>query len=380
MKKKSYYEVLGVSENSSEEEINKAYRKLALKWHPDRHPPEKKSEAEEKFKEVGQAYKVLSDPEKRRNYDQYGSESSFGQNASAEGFGQGESIFKDIFDTFFGRGTEYSRQESSFGSRTKVQAGSDVLISLSLTFRESVLGVRKKISIDLEKVCKVCKQTGAATPSDVINCSACRGRGVVNTIQRTILGAIRNQVTCSQCQGSGQKIRKKCEYCGGKKFTKQKEIVELSIPRGIQPDKRLRYQGVGNDGWYGGEKGDIYVNIKVKDNPYFQRKGNDIHVNLPISFLDAILGGNLKVITLEGIEEIKITPGTQNGDQLILRGRGCYLGINSNARGDFFIWLQVRLPKKITGSTSEMLHRLQKETSWNPNEEFVEKNKDIANN
>src|SRR2546423_9558856 len=197
MKKKSYYEVLGVSENSSEEEIKKAYQKLALKWHPDRHPPEKKSEAEEKFKEVGQAYKVLSDPEKRRNYDQYGSENSFGQNASAEGFGQGESIFKDIFDTFFGGRTEYSRQENYFESRTKVQAGSDVLISLSLTFRESVLGVRKKISIDLEKACKICKQTGAASPSDVISCSTCRGRGVVNTIQRTILGAIRNQVTCS---------------------------------------------------------------------------------------------------------------------------------------------------------------------------------------
>ncbi|CAI2162230.1 17152_t:CDS:2 [Funneliformis geosporum] len=269
-----------------------------------------------------------NDPEKRRNYDQYGSESSFGQSASAGGFGQGESIFKDIFDTFFGRGTEYSGQENYFENRTKTQAGSDVLINLSLTFKESVLGVRKKVSIDLEKACNVCRQTGAATPSDIINCSTCRGRGVVNTIQRTILGAIRNQVTCSQCQGSGQKIRKKCGYCGGKKFTKQKEIVELSIPRGIQPDKRLRYQGVGNDGWHGGVKGDIYVNIKVKDNPYFQHKGNDIHVNLPISFLDAILGGNLKVITLEGIEKIEIIPGTQNGDRLILCGRGCYLGIN----------------------------------------------------
>jgi len=248
MKKKSYYEVLGVSKNSSKEEIKKAYQKLALKWHPDRHPPEKKAEAEEKFKEVGQAYKVLSDSEKRRNYDQYGSESSFGQNASAGGFGQGESIFKDIFDTFFGRGTEYSRKENYFGGRTKVQAGSDVLINLSLTFKESILGVRKKISIDLEKACNACKQTGAATPSDVVDCSTCRGRGVINTVQRTILGAIRNQVTCSQCQGSGQRIRKNCRYCGGKKFTKQKEVVELSIPRGIQPDKRLRYQGVGNDG------------------------------------------------------------------------------------------------------------------------------------
>ncbi|CAG8550654.1 5518_t:CDS:1 [Paraglomus occultum] len=266
------------------------------------------------MKEINQAYEVLSNPEKRRNYDQYGSEGSFGQSASAGGFGQGESIFKDIFDTFFGRGTDYSGQENYSGSRTRTQAGDDVLIDLVLTFKESVLGVKKKISIDLEKACGACRQTGAATTSDIVDCLSCRGRGIVNTIQRTILGTIRNQVTCSQCQGSGKRIKKKCGYCGGKKFTRQKEIIELSIPRGVQPDKRLRYQGIGNDGWYGGGKGDIYVSIKVKDNPYFQRKGNDIHVSLPISFLDAILGGKLKVITLEGIDKAEIAPGTQNGD------------------------------------------------------------------
>jgi molecular chaperone DnaJ len=211
------------------------------------------------------------------------------------------------------------------------------LIDLILTFKESVLGVKKKISIDLEKACNICRQTGAATLSDVVDCPTCRGRGVINTIQRTVLGTIRNQVTCSQCRGSGKKVKKKCGYCGGKKFIKQKEIIELSIPRGVQPDKRLRYQGIGNDGWYGGGKGDIYVNIKVKENAYFKRKRNDIHVSLPISFLDAILGGKVKVITLEGIDKIEVAPGTQNGDSLVLRKRGCYLGINSNIRGDFFI-------------------------------------------
>jgi len=248
MKKKSHYDILEVPKDASEEEIKKAYRKLALKWHLDRHPPERKAEAEEKFKEIGQAYEVLSNPEKRRNYDQYGSENPFGQNASAGGFRQGESIFKDIFDTFFGREAEYSGQESYSGNQTKTQAGNDILIDLTLTFKESVLGVKKKISIDLEKACSICRQTGAATLSDIVDCPACRGRGVINTIQRTILGTIRNQVTCSQCQGSGRKIKKKCGYCGGKKFTKQKEIIELSIPRGVQPEKRLRYQGIGNDG------------------------------------------------------------------------------------------------------------------------------------
>ncbi|CAG8476794.1 884_t:CDS:2 [Ambispora leptoticha] len=291
MKKKSYYDVLGVSEGASEEEIKKAYRQAALKWHPDRHPPEKKTEAEEKMKEINEAYGVLSNSEKRRNYDQYGSENPFGQNASTGEFGQGESIFKDIFNTFFGRGAGYSGQESYSGNQTKTQAGDDILIDLILTFKESVLGVKKKISTYLEKACNICRQTGAAALSDVVDCPACRGRGVVNTIQRTILGTIRNQVTCSQCQGSGKKIRKKCGYCGGRKFTKQKEIIELSIPRGIQLDKRLRYQGIGNDGWYGGGK-------------------------------DAILGGNLKVITLEGVDKVEIAPGVQNGDRLTLRGRG----------------------------------------------------------
>lgn len=190
----------------------------------------------------------MGDPEKRRNYDQYGSESPFGQSASAGGFGQGESIFKDIFDTFFGRGTDHFGRGGYSESRVRTQAGDDVLVDLTLTFKESVLGAKKKISIDLERACVACRQTGAATTSDIVDCPPCRGQGVVNTIQRTILGVIRNQVTCSQCQGSGKKIKKKCGYCAGKKFTKQKEIIELSIPRGIQPDKRLRYQGIGNDG------------------------------------------------------------------------------------------------------------------------------------
>jgi molecular chaperone DnaJ len=220
------------------------------------------------------------------------------------------------------------------------------LTSINLSFKESVLGVKKKVNLELQNSCDACQQTGAASRSDIVECPACQGRGVVNTIQRTVLGAIRTQVDCSRCQGEGKVIKKKCRECGGKKFVTKKETIELNIPRGINPEKKLRYQGIGNDGWYGGERGDIYVAIKVKENSYFQREGDDIHVKLPISFLDAILGSAVEVITLEtrmvegvmeGLEKVRIPAGSQYGDYLILPGRGCYLGVNKTARGDFYI-------------------------------------------
>ncbi|CAG8507176.1 7579_t:CDS:2 [Ambispora gerdemannii] len=345
MAKKNYYNTLGVAKNASETEIKSAY--------PD-----------ERMKEINEAYGVLSNPKKRHTYDQYGSEEAFRQGPNAtEGFGPDSSFFKDIFDTFFGGETDYARQRTRSADRTSPQPGSDILINLVLTFKESVLGTKKKITLELEKACSACRQTGAYSPSDTGECPTCQGRGVVNTIQKTVLGAIRTQITCSRCQGKGKIIKKRCGYCLGKKFLALKEIIELSIPRGVQPEQKLRYQGIGNDGLHGGSRGDIYVEIKVKENSYFQRKDNDIHVNLPISFLDAILGNQVEVITLEGIEKVFVPPGTQNGDYLSLRGRGCYLGINKTTRGDFYAWLQVKIPKKITGTTETILQNLRKESS-----------------
>ena len=315
------------------------------------------------MKEINQAYEVLSNPEKRQNYDRYGTAEGFAQGPPEGEFGRGESFFKDIFETFFGGGNDYSSRGTRAEDRIRPQAGNDILINIALSFKESVLGVKKKVSLELERACNACQQTGAASRSDIGECPACQGRGVVNTIQRTVLGAIRTQVTCSRCQGEGKIIKKKCRECGGRKFVTKKETIELNIPRGIQPEKKLRYQGIGNDGWYGGERGDIYVAIKVKENPYFRRKGDDIHVELPVSFLDAILGSTVEVITLEGVEQIEIPAGSQNGEYLILRSRGCYLGINKTARGNFFIWLQIKLPKKITLTTEGILRNLQRETS-----------------
>ncbi|MCE8163909.1 MAG: DnaJ domain-containing protein [Candidatus Moeniiplasma glomeromycotorum] len=393
MTKKNYYEILGVSENASEAEIKSAFRKLALQYHPDklrqklgREPTDsERKQFEEKMKEVNQAYEVLSNSEKRRNYDRYGSAEDFSQSQPGRDFGSEENIFKDIFDTFFGRETGYPGQRAS-QNRNRPQSGNDILINITLTFKESVLGTKKRISLDLEKSCSSCLQTGAASRNDIAKCPVCQGQGMVNTVQKTVLGAIRTPIDCFRCQGEGKIIKKKCRGCGGKKFIIQTETIEFNIPRGIQPEKKLRYQGIGNDGLYGGERGDIYVAFQVKENTYFQRKGNDIHVNLPVSFLDAILGGTVEVITLEtrmvegaikDLEKIRIPAGSQHGDCFPLRGRGCYSGINKATRGDFYIWLQVKIPKKLTATTEEIFRNIQKQTTWNPNHDFIEKNKGV---
>src|SRR6185503_6110710 len=191
------------------------------------------------MKEINQAYEILSNPEKRQNYDRYGTAEGFAQGPPEGEFGRGEGFFKDIFETFFGGGNDYSGREARAKNRTRPQVGSDILINITLSFKELVLGVKKKISLELEKSCDACQQTGAASRSDIVECPACQGRGVVNAIQRTVLGAIRTQVTCSRCQSEGKIIKKKCRECGGRKFVTQAETLELNIPRGIQPEKKL---------------------------------------------------------------------------------------------------------------------------------------------
>nr|CAG8528829.1 11833_t:CDS:2 [Entrophospora candida] len=316
------------------EEEQKDEKEDTLDVHPEPKDKDKneKKVAGEKFKEIKEAYEVLSDPEKRQKYDLYGSAEDPAQGFNTSGFsGRSGNFFEDIMKTFFG--------------------GDD---SITLTFKESVFGTKKNISLNLQKVCSDCRQTGAYSPNDIQECSTCQGTGIVNAIQRTVLGTIRTQIPCSRCQGEGKKIKRKCEKCKGIKFIPKQETIPFVIPSGVKSGERLRYKGIGNDGWYGGERGDIYVVIKVKENPYFQRKGNDIHVNLPISFLDAILGNTVKVITLEtrvengvvkDLEEVKIPA--------------------------------VKLPKKVASATEGILRNIQKETTWNPNHDFIEKNKDI---
>src|SRR6185312_4658883 len=263
MTKKDYYDTLGINKNASAEEIKKAYRKLALKYHPERNPGDK--EAEIKMKEINQAYSVLSDKEKRRNYDRYGNEEPFFRQGSGGfgGFHTSSSFFEDILDSFgFGSEIDFGRKKTqSTQEFEETQTGEDLFFKLQLTFKESVLGVKKKISFEVKRGCASCHQSGAYSESDVIECLGCQGRGVVTTTQRTILGTIRSQTTCPRCQGQRKIIKRKCETCQGKKFITQKEILDINIPRGIQPDQKLRYPEVGNDGLYGSKRGDIYITV-----------------------------------------------------------------------------------------------------------------------
>lgn len=248
---KKYYDILGVSEDASESEIKAAFRKLAFKWHPDRNQDKKKA-AEAKMKEINEAYEVLSNPEKRQNYDRYGNAEGFARGSPENGFesefGRGEGFFKDIFETFFGGRSDYSGRKARASDRVRPQAGSDILINITLSFKESVLGVKKKINLKLERACNICQQTGAASRADIIECPKCQGWGVINTVQKTVLGAIRTQVDCPHCRGEGKTIKKNCRNCEGKKFFSQTETIEINIPRGIRPESKLRYQGIGNDG------------------------------------------------------------------------------------------------------------------------------------
>lgn len=348
-KKKDHYEVLGISRDASEVEVKKAYHKLALKYHPDRYagkPESEKKAAEEKFKEINEAHSVLSDQEKRKNYDQFGhAAEGFQSTGGFEGFGEGpSSVFEDLFRGIFGDHSQ--RKSTSETNERQSHKGKDILIKLTLSFKESVLGTKRKIILDLDKA--HCKQT------KVSKCSTCKGRGVVQMVQRTFFGeSIYTRATCPKCQGRGQT----CAYCLGKKFIKQKETLQINIPRGVQGNQ-LRMGNAGNDGWHGAEKGDIYIDLEVKKHRYFQRKGNDVHVTLPISFLDAILGNYVEVITLEGLEKIQVPAGTQNDDYYILKNRGCYLGIGRSSRGEFYIHFQIVIPSRITEETKQNLQKI----------------------
>lgn len=343
MSKRDYYEVLGVDRNASDEEIKKAYRKLARKYHPD---VNKAPDAEEKFKEVKEAYDVLSDSQKRAHYDQFGHTDP---NQGFGGFGNGSADFggfEDIFDMFFGGGR---RRDPNAPKQ-----GADLQYTMTLEFEEAVFGKETDIEIPREESCGTCRGTGAKPGTQPETCHHCQGTGQLSVEQTTPFGRIVNRRVCHHCQGTGKIIKNKCRTCGGKGKVKKRKKIHVKIPAGVDTGQQIRISGQGEPGINGGPPGDLYVVINVKPHEFFERDGDDIYCEIPLTFPQAALGDEIEVPTLRGKVKLKIPAGTQSGTHFRLRGKGVP-NVHGRGQGDQHIQVRIVTPKKLTERQKELL-------------------------
>ena len=376
--KRDYYEVLGVSKNATQDEIKKAYRKLAKKYHPDANP-DNKEEAEAKFKEVNEAYENLSDPQKRKMYDQFGHNGPQGFGGQGSGpFGQGgyysysSSGFDnfgdfgdlgDIFSSFFGGGFGGRNSSSRKNGPSK---GADLNVRMEITFEQSYLGVEKEIVITRDEECEVCHGTGAKPGTSPIKCPTCHGTGQVTQVQNTILGQMQTTRTCSACHGTGEIIKEPCENCRGKGTVRKQPKIKVKIPAGIDDNQTVVLRGEGEPGKKGGAKGDLYITVKVKNHSVFTRKGNNVLCEIPITITQATLGAELEIPMVDGSKEkYKIPEGTQTGSKFNIRNKG-FKSINSNSTGDFIFTVTVQTPKRLTKEQRELLVQLAKTMNEQP--------------
>lgn len=355
MSQRDYYEVLGVSKNASQDEIKKAYRKKAMKFHPDRNKENPK--AEEKFKEASEAYEVLRDEQKRQRYDQFGHQ---GVNGGAHGFSAGNAGFEDIFSRFseifgadFGGGRGRSRRRRSPG-----QPGSDLKIRVELSLKEIAFGTDKKLKVKKNVTCDQCNGTGAETEDDYQTCGTCNGMGEVRQVHKTMLGQMVNVQTCPECHGDGRIITNKCSKCHGEGRYKGEETINVRIPSGVSSGNYITLRGQGNAGKRGGEAGALVVLIEEEEHEDFEREGNDIYYDLVISIPDAILGTQIEVPTLKGKAKVKIDEGTQPGKLLRMKGKGIE-GLNNSGIGDQYIRVNVFMPKNLTDEERSHIEALQ---------------------
>ncbi|MBF2057234.1 MAG: molecular chaperone DnaJ [Cyanobacterium sp. T60_A2020_053] len=351
-----YYQTLGVSRDATKEEIKRAYRQQARKYHPD---VNKESGAEEKFKEINRAYEVLSEPETKARYDRFGEAGVSGGGAGASGFDPSDmGGFSDIFETFFGGG--FSTGGATSSRRRGPVRGDDLRLDLTLKFREAVFGGEKEIKIPHLETCEVCDGTGAKKGSGVKTCPTCNGAGQVRRATRTPFGSFAQVTVCPTCNGEGQIIEEKCESCGGQGRKQQNKKLKITIPAGVDNGTRLRVSGEGDAGLKGGPAGDLYVYLAVEKDSQFRRDGNNIHSEISISYLQAILGCRLKVATIDGDEELAINAGLQPDTVLTLRSKGVPKLGNSVSRGDHLLTVHVEIPTKISGEERELLEKLAK--------------------
>ena len=361
--KRDYYEVLGIGKNATDAEIKSAYRKLAKKYHPDLNPGNK--EAEEKFKEVNEANDVLSDPQKRQRYDQFGFAGVDPNYAAANGGGAGGfgggfggvdlgDIFGDIFGGGFGGGFSGFGGGSSTRTANAPRKGHDIQASVILTFKEAAHGCSKKITINRQDTCPDCGGTGAAKGTSPETCPDCGGRGYVVTQQRTPFGVMQSQPPCSHCGGRGTIIRNPCKTCRGTGKTAARKSLEINIPAGIDDDQNIALRGQGDAGSNGGPAGDVIVHVTVKADPMFERDGYDVTIHVPITFSQAVLGDDVEVPTVDGRIVQHIPEGTQSGTKFRLRGQGIQY-LNGRGRGDQYVIVDVEIPKKVTRAQREAL-------------------------
>lgn len=351
--KRDYYEVLGVDKNAGADEIKKAYRKSAMKYHPDRNPGDK--EAEEKFKELGEAYEVLSDSEKRARYDQFGFagvDPNYGGGAGGSGFGGfgGFGDFGDIFGEFFGGGRRQSTQNAP-------RRGENVGVRLDLTFEEAAFGTEREVSAQRIENCAVCNGSGSADGA-VETCSQCRGTGQVRTVQNFMGMQMQSTGVCPQCSGRGKIIKNPCNTCRGKGKVRRTQKIKVNIPAGVNAGQSVRVRGEGNVGVNGGPNGDLLAEIYIKRHPIFERDGMHVYCEVPITFTQAALGGEIEIPTLDGKVKFDLPEGTQTGKLFSLSGRGIPQVNNPRRRGDHRFTVVVETPMKLTKEQKELLRQL----------------------
>ncbi|MBO4563047.1 MAG: molecular chaperone DnaJ [Clostridia bacterium] len=363
--KRDYYEVLGVPKTASDDDIKSAFRRMAKQYHPDLHPDDK--EAEAKFKEVNEAYEVLSNPDKREKYDQFG-HAAFdptaggGYSSGWSGFGGGSPFgssgfggFGDIFGDFFGGGASSSRASANSAVR-----GENLRQSVTITFEEAAFGCEKEIQYRREENCASCGGTGAAAGSQPQTCPTCGGRGTVTRVQNTILGSMQTTVPCSACGGTGKIIKDPCKACGGNGRVRTIQKRKFKIPAGIDDGQTIRLSGGGDEGYRGGSNGDLHISIRVKPHKRFVRDGADIHQNITIPVTTAILGGSINVPTLERDCKLNIPEGTPSQKTFRMKGFGIQK-LNSQEKGDMYVNITVDIPKKLTEKQRELVVKLAEE-------------------